>query len=400
MASQFSTQQWISINKHFNNFASRYDFPERRDDSVLLATFNIRKLGKKENRSIQSWAFLKKVLLQFDLIAVQEVMDDLSGFEFLVSSLGDDYGMVVSDVTGAKPGSSGNTERLGFIFNWRRIERTALASDITYDRSEIARNLYEHQSDFNNAWLKYTQKLKKWEQKVIENKAAGKRAPAKPALELPRFVSFIRQPHCVSFRIKAKNNAVPFEFLVINAHLLYGKNKIEREWEFRALLEWLTIRAKYIDKLYHPNLLLLGDCNLDFDNINIMREEVDAFLKSLNKTVLKSRKAATANFPLLTPHPQKGILVTALRQKQTYDQIGLFAHDKRLPDPDDNDTAGQTSGSYDYGVFNMANLIANALFDRDITDVTSAQKKEIYKKSEFDISDHMPAWMRLKIPGL
>ena len=400
MASQFSTQQWISINKHFKNFASRYDFPERRDDSVLLATFNIRKLGKKENRSIQSWAFLNKVLLQFDLIAVQEVMDDLSGFEFLVSSLGDDYGMVVSDVTGAKPGSSGNTERLGFIFNWRRIERTALASDITYDRSEIARNLYEHQSDFNNAWLKYTQKLKKWEQKVIENKAAGKRAPAKPALELPRFVSFIRQPHCVSFRIKAKNNAVPFEFLVINAHLLYGKNKIEREWEFRALLEWLTIRAKYIDKLYHPNLLLLGDCNLDFDNINIMREEVDAFLKSLNKTVLKSRKAATANFPLLTPHPQKGILVTALRQKQTYDQIGLFAHDKRLPDPDDNDNAGQTSGSYDYGVFNMANLIANALFDRDITDVTSAQKKEIYKKSEFDISDHMPAWMRLKIPGL
>lgn len=399
MASQFSIQQWNTINKHFNTFSSRYDFPERRDDSVLLATFNIRKLGKIANRTAQSWAFLQKILLQFDLIAVQEVMDDLSGFEFLVASLGDDYGMVVSDITGAKPGSSGNSERLGFIFNWKRIQRTALASDITYDRSEIAKNLYEHQSDFNNAWLKYTQKLKKWELKAAQNRATGKRAPSRPALELPRFVSFIRQPHCVSFRIKSKNGVEPYDFLVINTHLLYGKNKIEREWEFRALLEWLTIRAKYINKLYHPNLLLLGDCNLDFDAINIMREEVDAFLKSLNKTVLKSKRSANANFPLLSPHPDKGFLVTALRQKQTYDQIGIFSNDERLPTADANDSAGQVSGEYDYGVFNLANLIANALYTKNISDITSKQRRDIYKKSEFDISDHMPAWIRLKIPG-
>jgi len=184
----------------------------------------------------------------------------------------------------------------------------------------------------------------------------------------------------------------------VNVHLLYGKNKQERKWEFKALLEWLTIRAKYVEKLYHPNIMLLGDCNLDFDNVPTMRDDIDVFLKGLNKSVLKSKKAADANFPMLTKHPTNGILKTALRQKQTYDQIGIFSNDPRLPKPNDNEEAGITAGGYDYGVFNIANLIANALHGKDIDLVTSKQQKAIYRKAEFDISDHMPIWMRLKIP--
>lgn len=398
MPSNFSDDEWVKINDLFNQSSDIFSLPTRQIDSVVIGSFNIRKLGKVKKRTQQSWQFLKNTIERFDLLAVQEIMDDLSGFEHLVSLLGDDYGMVVSDVTGSKPGSSGNSERLGYIFNWKKIQRTALASDITFDRSEIANNLYDNRSDFNQAWLAHTEKLKQWKIKVAEKKAQGKRAPSRPSIKFPRFVSFIRQPHCVSFRIKGKNNAQPYEFLVINAHLLYGSNKQEREWEFKALLEWLTIRAKYIDKLYHPNLLLLGDCNLDFDKVAVMREEIDIFLKGLNRSVLKSKKSANANFPLLTPHPTHGNLVTALRQKQTYDQIGLFSNDIRLPTPDDNKTAGNISGDYDYGVFNIANLIAHALHGKNIDGLTSKQRKTIYKKAEYDISDHMPIWMRLKIP--
>jgi hypothetical protein len=75
---------------------------------------------------------------------------------------------------------------------------------------------------------------------------------------------------------------------VVNAHLLYGKNKQEREWEFRALIKWMSARAKQAEKLYHRNLLLLGDCNLDFEkDIDDMRNEIDAEIKRLNKTALK-----------------------------------------------------------------------------------------------------------------
>ena len=401
MASKkFTEAEWQKITSLFNQSSLRYGLPERRDKSVVIGTFNIRKLGKVSNRSEQSWALLKNTISRFDLLAIQEVMDDLSGLEHLQSLLGDDYGMVVSDVTGVKPGESGNPERLAFLFNWKRIKRTALASDITYDRSNIANNPYKNRADYNDAWTEHTSKLKAWKKKVAEKKAQGKRPPSKPPIELPHFVSFIRQPHYVSFQVLGDNNAAPYEFLVVNAHLLYGKEPEEREWEFMALLDWLTVRAKQADRLYHPNLLLLGDCNLDFDNnITVMRDEIDTRIKTLNKTELKSKKAATANFPMLTLHPNHGVIRTALRQKKTYDQIGLFSHDERLPVPNDNATAGTKADGYDYGVFNLADLIANALHEKSITDITKKQRDTIFKKAEFDISDHMPAWMRLVKPS-
>jgi hypothetical protein len=400
MASRFANNEWKKISTLFESSPELFYLPERRTKSVVIGTFNIRKLGAIKKRSKQSWDLLIKTISSFDLIAVQEVMDDLSGLEHIRDKLG--YSMVISDVTGVKPGTSGNAERLGFLFNQKRVEHTALASDITFDRSEIANNLYENRSDYDAAWALHSKKLRAWKKKKALKKAQGKRAPSKPPIELPHFVSFIRQPHYASFRIAGTNGAKPYEFLVVNAHLLYGKNKQEREWEFRALIDWMTVRAKQAEKLYHRNLLLLGDCNLDFEkDINVMREEIDAEIKKLNKTVLKSKKAATANFPMLSPHPVQGILRTALRQEQTYDQIGLFNRDKRLPIPNDNSKAGDRGkpDSYDYGVFNIADLIANALNGKPIDQLTKTDQKAIYKKAEFDISDHMPAWIRLPLPS-
>ena len=77
---------------------------------------------------------------------------------------------------------------------------------------------------------------------------------------------------------------------------------------------------------------------------------------------------------------------------------GIFSNDPRLPTPSDNDEAGITEGGYDYGVFDIANLIANALHGKNIELLTSKQQKAIYRNAEFDISDHMPIWMRLKLP--
>lgn len=400
MAAKFKDSEWLKITDLFDSSAEKFGLPKRRRNSVVIGTFNIRELGAIKNRSPQSWQFLVQTIRRFDLIAIQEVLDDLSGLEHLLDLLGKDYGMVVSDVTGVKPGARGNAERLGYLFNWKRIERTALASDITYDRSEIAKNLFEKRADFSSAWTAHAKRLKDWETKAAKRKAAGKKKPSKPPIRLPHFVSFIRQPHYVSFRIPGAVGAAPYEFLVVNAHLLYGEDKKERKWEFDALIEWLAVRAKKSDRLYHPNLLLLGDCNLDFDeDVTAMRDRIDAQIKDLNKKFLKSKKAAKANFPMLTPHPETGVLRTALRQKQTYDQIGLFARDTRLPTVDDNRTAGSVPDGYDYGVFNIADLIAQALHGKDVLALSAKERKAIYAKAEFDISDHMPVWMRLTVPS-
>ncbi len=396
----FTATEWRKIMALANASAESFGLPKRRNKSVVLGTFNIRKLGSVKKRSPMAWEFLQLVAGRFDLLAIQEVMDDLEGIRHLHKLLGPKYGLVVSDVTGTFPGDRGNTERLAMLFHWPRIARTELASDISYDRSKVVNTLFDYHHDFQKSWEQHEFDLGVWEAKKELNRQLGKRAPSSPVITLPRFLTFIRQPHCVSFQVQGKNGAEPYELLVVNAHLLYGQNKDERRWEFDALIEWLTLRAKKSERMYHSNILLLGDCNLEFRTIGIKREEIDARLRTLNRTVLKSKKAAKVNFPLLTPHPQRGELKTNLRQDETYDQIALFNHDRRLPDAEANKQAGTLGvNGYDYGVFLVTDLIAQALHGKPFADLKSAERKLIVKKAEFDISDHMPAWIRLPIPA-
>ena len=202
-------------------------------------------------------------------------------------------------------------------------------------------------------------------------------------------VSFIYTPaplRVIPHQRRGRHRAL--NFIAVNAHLLYGKSKSERELEFKALIEWLTLRSKKIRTSRHPNLILLGDCNLDFGPSHVMREDIDTLLKSLNKTYLKSKKAADANFPLLSEHPKHGYLKTSLRQTATYDQIGIFSTDKRLPKPDDNKTAGSTAGGFDYGVFDLGNLISHALHSKAIDEDYYQRKENHLQKSR--IRYHRP----------
>jgi endonuclease/exonuclease/phosphatase family metal-dependent hydrolase len=398
MPQHFSPAEWQQINAEFNTSAATYGLPARRSDSVIIGSFNIRKLGDISKRTDESWQLFKKTIERFDLIALQEVMDNSEGLYHLKKLLGEHYKIAVSDTTGAAPGRRGNGELLAFLYNSKRIEQTEVASDLSFDRSYIHNRLYGNRKEIIESLNEHNEDIKEWEAKVIANKAQGKRSPVKPTQSMPVFISFIRQPHCISFRIKGAATTEPYAFIAVNAHLLYGKNKHERELEFKALIEWLTLRSKKIRASRHPNLILLGDCNLDFDTSAVMREDIDALLKSLNKTYLKSKKAADANFPLLSEHPKQGYLKTSLRQKATYDQIGIFSTDNRLPKPHNNKTAGTTAGGFDYGVFDIGNLISNALHGKGINEITTKERKTIYKSAEFDITDHLPIWFRQPLP--
>lgn len=398
---KFSDNEWKVINKTLQDELEKarepFGFPEFRLKSVVLGSFNIRELGKMEKRSKQSWDFLKTILLRFDLIAIQEVQDELEGIRHLQKLLNAEsdnaYGLVVSDTTGKTPGlQEGSAERLAFLFRWARIRRTELASDISYDRASVVNTLLEHREEFNLTFTKYQNDMAQWE----KDKAAGKKR-SKPNLELPAFLTFIRQPHCASFEvIPAKKTGKPYEFLLVNAHLLYGTNKYERKWEFDALITWLVARANQRDSASYENIIMMGDCNLEFKDNNIKQDEIEEQLKGLNKNELKTAKV---NFPLLDPHPKRGLIRTNARSDQTYDQIAIFAHDQRLPDYKANETAGEKVDSYDYGAFRYNDLFAKALFNNPNFDsLNKTEQKWIVKRTEWDISDHMPVWFRLPIP--
>ncbi|MEN8174444.1 MAG: endonuclease/exonuclease/phosphatase [Pseudomonadota bacterium] len=371
-----------------------------RPGSVTLGTFNIAELGRIANRNDHGWVFLARICSRFDLLAIQEVADNLEGLLHLRKKLSGNFSLVISDMTGTFPGTRGNPERLAFLYRPERIRHTGLASDITYDRSQVTANLFEHRLDFDQAWEQHVERLGAWQERCRQAEAAGKRKPSRPSLILPRFLTFIRQPHCASFEIIGKNGAPSLSLLAVNAHLLYGEDPRERRWEFEALLEWLAVRAKQRENLYARCMIMLGDCNLEFESAGIKRDEINEQLKELNSTRLKSKHAAKVNFPLLTPHPEKGELRTNARQHQTYDQIALFAHDDELPSSDKNAGAGQGGpNAYDYGVFNFSDLIAEALHDKAFKALSSDDRDYIYRRCKNHISDHLPAWIRLPLPG-
>ncbi len=393
---KFTGEEWDAVFGRLDGNETAYGFPEERGDSVVLASFNIRDFGDKDKRSDNAWKLLVKICKRFDFIAVQEVEDNLESLMFLKKKLGRSYAMTYSDITGALPAQIGPIsphERLAFLYRKKTVKRTGMASDISYDRSFVFKTLYDNKEALWKAFEEYAAKAADFK---------ARRRKSKPYfIALPTFITFIRQPHCASFEIPGQPGAEPYEFTAVNAHLLYGGGrKSERKKEFEALVSWLLDRAKKTDTLPVENLILFGDMNLDFSNPAKQRPKYDKRLKELNAKLKDGDRPADFNFPFLDKHPKYGKhLRSNVRLSETYDQIGIIRHDGRLPGHQQNPTAGTVPGGYDFGVANFVRLFQDALKGgRSVKQMGKHEKVAFIGKFEYDVSDHMPIWIRLPKP--
>ena len=95
---------------------------KRKDSSILLATWNIRDLGAKkfnpDGRMKESLHYLAEVASCFDLIALQEVNEEIKDFEALVAMLGGSWDYILTDMT---EGTPGNGERMAYLYNRDRV---------------------------------------------------------------------------------------------------------------------------------------------------------------------------------------------------------------------------------------------------------------------------------------
>ena len=391
-AKQFTSGEWRKIRETLEKDPVRFGLPKREYGSVTLGSFNIRKLGYSRSRNQDTWDFLAHVCGHFDLLAVQEILDDLSGIKHLMSLLGPEFGLILSDTTGAFPGKRGLAERLGFIYNRRLVERTEIATDITYDRTEVLKTLALNRDELRpviTRYGKYLERLKVWED---GGKTGTKpKKPTRAQLRMPVFLSFIRQPFCASFRIQGHPGTEPYEFMAINAHLNYGDPKHDPKQEFYALMNWIVERTGQKGRVYYPNFILLGDLNLDFDDPEEDKKRLEKDIKALNTV---TEKGVSVNFPFLDIHPNESeIFRTNARMSQTYDQIGLFSRDSRLPTYKDNETLmGKNPTGPDYCVFNFVQLFSEAL------KVPKSQQGNLIERFHHKVSDHMPLWLRLPLP--
>ena len=97
--------------------------------NLLIATWNIRDFDSKNYgfRSQEAIYYIAEIIDHFDLVAVQEVNENLYGLNRVKQVLGFSWKVIYSDVT---EGNSGNNERLAFLYDSRKLSFTGLAGEV------------------------------------------------------------------------------------------------------------------------------------------------------------------------------------------------------------------------------------------------------------------------------
>jgi Endonuclease/Exonuclease/phosphatase family len=421
MADAFTQQDWQTIRGRLAADPARYGLPERRAGSVVLASFNIRKLGDPDNKSDGAFDLLARFVAQCDIVAVQEILADLRGVQRLQSEAaalaGAPFDLLCSDTTGGVLGGRGMEERLGFLFRPDRVVRGPIAGDISFDRTAVFQRLYDHREDFLVATIGFERSLRTHLEAEIEKLQwqLGRRTAqqpdgvGRPQFHAPHFVCFIRTPHLAAFEIPGADGARPYRITAVNAHLLFGgdaaRERLERENEFTALLHWLLDRAAS-DRSFNQDYVLLGDLNLAFDDRDDRRRtEIVERIKRLNDELAGRNAATVVNFPFIDPrlNPRTGNVETIrsnARLDETFDQIGIFAHDRRLPGFEANPHVADRGDpdAFDYQLFDFVGLFAEALEGAPFGALAKRRQTALIRRFEHDVSDHMPIWIRLPLP--
>jgi len=103
--------------------------PRSLEDTLLLATWNIRDFDsdkfKRGPRLTESLHYIAEIISRFDVVAIQEVNDDLGPFERVLDLLGPWWDYITTDITA---GSGGNNERGTIVYDRRKVRfKTSLA---------------------------------------------------------------------------------------------------------------------------------------------------------------------------------------------------------------------------------------------------------------------------------
>ncbi|ABD05170.1 endonuclease/exonuclease/phosphatase family [Rhodopseudomonas palustris HaA2] len=133
--------------------------PPKGPGNFLLATWNIREFGgnKFRGRIDDALYCIAECISRFDLVAVQEVRQDLVALKRVMRLLGRDWDYIYTDVSFA---DAGNGERLAFVFNRSRVRFTGLAGELVLPSkaatelvAQIARTPFL--CGFQSGWAKF-----------------------------------------------------------------------------------------------------------------------------------------------------------------------------------------------------------------------------------------------------
>ena len=203
-------QELTALRAH----AEERGVPQRSPDRLLLATWNIANLGVQKRDDPQDYALLAEIVSWFDIVAVQEVNDNLAGLRALMAKLPDHYRTLFSE-------ASGNQERVAFVYDTRIVQQLEKVGRLSIPPADL-KNI----------------------------KLPGSTVA---------FEGFDRGPYMAAFAAGA------FRFLLVSVHLYFGSDA--KEDMDRRALETIAV-ARWADKrrtsknAYVSDIIALGDFNL------------------------------------------------------------------------------------------------------------------------------------------
>jgi endonuclease/exonuclease/phosphatase family metal-dependent hydrolase len=227
---------------------------------LLLASWNIANLGVHKRRPADL-KVIAEILSWFEIVAIQEIADNLDDFMGLIAGLPGHFAWIFND-------RAGNDERSAYLYDTRRVSLSPKIGEVV----------------------------------IVEH---DRRHVTLPGITR-KFHGFNRNPYLAGFSI---DNT---DILLTNCHLIYGpqgssterKASIERrQLEAYAIARWCDLRRS--DKhRWTKNILALGDFNLP------RAETGDAIHAALTKRGLS-----------LPPHTTR--IPTNVSNTADYDQIAV-----------------------------------------------------------------------------
>ena len=197
-------------------------------ETLLIATWNIREFG--ENRLDESLYYIAEIIDHFDIVVIQEVNSkELGGFKTVMKILGDSWSYIISD---GVMGTDGGSEAMAFVYNKNKVQFTNLAGEIVLQNSKkLAGAIVDGKVQVDGV--------------LVDGKVQSK-------------VQFARTPFMVSFM------ANWFSFNICTVHIYYGSEKNEKGIIERRKKEIETISSVLLERQKEEDVsyILLGDFNI------------------------------------------------------------------------------------------------------------------------------------------
>lgn len=289
----FSFQLTEEID-HLLRHKEKRKIPEKTDDKLLVASWNVANLGLQKRDDVH-YKLLSEIVGWFDIVAIQEVYQNLDGLRKIKSHLPAPYELVFSD-------KGGNNERSAFIYDTRKLKLLELIGEVAVSPS-------------HHRYIKL------------------------PGID-QKFQGFDRNPYLSSFQFN------DFTFILITVHSFFGSDSSvdvgRRALEAYAISRYADLQRKSKDA-FSKNIITLGDFNIP------KIDSSDLVYKALIKRGLKLPKHSTKVYSNINNDKQydKIAFLPSIKSKITAN--GVFDFDSAVfPNLFQNQSAKNFKGYLKY----------------------------------------------------